>query len=373
MKKSITQNVLAWLSILFLLLIIEPVYAERIKDLAQISGVRSNALIGYGLVVGLDGSGDKTGQAPFTAQSLRSMLGELGVTVPATVQMQSKNVAAVAIHAELPPFARPGQKIDITVSSIGNATSLRGGSLLMAPLKGADGEVYAIAQGNLVVGGLGAQGRDGSKLSVNIPSVGRIPGGATVERALPDVFANSDVITLHLNQSDFTTAARMVTALNTTLGMGMARAVDGGSVVVQTPTDNNARVDLLARIENIELAPGNAPAKVIINARTGTVVMGAQVRVRPAAISHGSLTVTVTESAQISQPNALGNGQTVVVPQSTITANNSDGRMFYFEGGATLEEIVRAVNALGAAPGDLVAILEALKQAGALSAELEII
>jgi len=369
MKKHIKQH----LYCLLIWLIISPVHAERIKDLAQISGVRSNALIGYGLVVGLDGSGDKTGQAPFTAQSLRSMLGELGVTIPPNIQMQSKNVAAVAIHAELPPFARPGQKIDITVSSIGNAASLRGGSLLMAPLKGADGEIYAIAQGNLVVGGLGAQGRDGSKLSINIPSVGRIPNGATVERALPEIFTNNNEITLYLNQSDFTTTARMVTALNTTLGAGSARAIDGGSIIVQTPTDNNARVDLLARIENIELAPGNAPAKVIINARTGTVVMGGQVRVRPAAISHGSLTVTVTESAQVSQPNPLGNGQTVVVSQSAITANHSDGRMFYFTGGVTLEEIVRAVNAIGAAPGDLVAILEALKQAGALSAELEVI
>jgi len=369
MKKIIKP----YLYFLLVLFSVNSAHAERIKDLAHISGVRSNALIGYGLVVGLDGSGDKTGQAPFTAQSLRSMLGELGVTIPPNIQMQSKNVAAVAIHAELPPFARPGQKIDITVSSIGNASSLRGGSLLMAPLKGADGEVYAIAQGNLVVGGLGVQGRDGSKLSVNIPSVGRIPGGATVERALPEVFANNNEITFYLNQSDFTTTARMVTALNNTLGAGSARAIDGGSIIVQTPTDNNARVDLLARIENIELTPGSAPAKVIINARTGTVVMGGQVRVRPAAISHGSLTVTVTESAQVSQPNALGNGQTVVVPQSSITASHSDGRMFYFAGGVTLEEIVRAVNAIGAAPGDLVAILEALKQAGALTAELEVI
>jgi len=355
------------------LIIALPVHAERIKDLAQVSGVRSNALIGYGLVVGLDGTGDKTGQAPFTAQSLRSMLGEFGVTIPAHIQVQSKNVAAVAIHAELPPFARPGQKIDITVSSIGNAVSLRGGSLLMTPLKGADGEIYALAQGNLVVGGFGAQGRDGSRLSVNIPSVGRIPSGATVERGLPESFTSSQDIILQLHQSDFTTAARMVKALNNHLGLGAAQALDGGSIQVHAPIDTDARIELLATIEAIELAPGSAPAKVIVNARTGTVVMGGQVRVRPAAISHGSLTVTINESVQVSQPNALAPGQTVVAPQSSLSASTTEGRMFHFEGGTTLEDIVRAVNAVGAAPGDLVAILEALKQASALSAELEII
>ena len=349
-----------------------PAHAERIKDIAQVGGVRGNALVGYGLVVGLDGSGDRTSQAPFTVQSLKNLLGELGVNVPSNVNPQLKNVAAVAIHAELPPFAKPGQTIDITVSSVGNAVSLRGGSLLMAPLKGADGQVYAIAQGNLVVGGFGAQGKDGSRVSVNIPSVGRIPNGATVERGLPDVFSGGE-ITLNLHQNDFTTVSRMVSALNATFGEGAARAVDGVTVAVQTPTDPGARIGMLARIENVELSPGTAPARVVVNSRTGTVVIGSQVRVSPAAIAHGSLTVTVSESAQISQPNAFAGGQTVAVPQSTITASNEGSRMFRFDGGATLDEIVRAVNEVGAAPGDLIAILEALKQAGALSADLEVI
>ncbi|MCD7100251.1 flagellar basal body P-ring protein FlgI [Stenotrophomonas sp. MMGLT7] len=350
-----------------------PAAAERIKDLAQVGGVRGNALVGYGLVVGLDGSGDRTSQAPFTVQSLKNMLGELGVNVPSSVNPQLKNVAAVAIHAELPAFAKPGQPIDVTVSSIGNSVSLRGGSLLMAPLKGADGQVYAIAQGNLVVGGFGAQGKDGSRISVNVPSVGRIPNGATVERALPDVFAGSGEITLNLHQSDFTTVSRMVAALDDNFGPGVARAVDGGTVAVRAPTDPGARIGMLARIENLELTPGSAPAKVVVNARTGTVVIGSLVRVSPAAISHGSLTVTISESANVSQPNAFGGGQTVVTPQSNVSASQEGNRMFKFEGGTTLDEIVRAVNEVGAAPGDLIAILEALRQAGALSAELEVI
>lgn len=363
----------AVLALLAVFAVVAPASAERIKDLAQVGGVRTNALVGYGLVVGLDGSGDRTSQAPFTVQSLKNLLGELGVNVPANVNPQLKNVAAVAIHAELPPFAKPGQPIDITVSSIGNAVSLRGGSLLMAPLRGADGQVYAIAQGNLVVGGFGAQGKDGSRVSVNVPSVGRIPNGATVERALPDVFNGGGDITLNLHKNDFTTVSRMVAALNNAFGDGAARAIDGVTVSVQSPSDPGARIGLLARIENLELTPGSAPAKVVVNARTGTVVIGSQVRVGAAAISHGSLTVTINENTNVSQPNAFGNGQTVATPQSTITATNDGSRMFKFTGGTTLDEIVHAVNAVGAAPGDLIAILEALKQAGALSAELEVI
>ncbi len=243
----------------------------------------------------------------------------------------------------------------------------------MAPLRGADGQVYAIAQGNLVVGGFGAQGKDGSRVSVNVPSVGRIPNGATVERALPDVFNGGGDITLNLHKNDFTTVSRMVAALNNAFGDGAARAIDGVTVSVQSPSDPGARIGLLARIENLELTPGSAPAKVVVNARTGTVVIGAQVRVGAAAISHGSLTVTINENTNVSQPNAFGNGQTVATPQSTITATNDGSRMFKFTGGTTLDEIVHAVNAVGAAPGDLIAILEALKQAGALSAELEVI
>ncbi|MGN6223269.1 flagellar basal body P-ring protein FlgI [Pseudoxanthomonas sp.] len=349
--------------------------AERIKDLAQVGGVRSNPLVGYGLVVGLDGTGDRTSQAPFTVQSLKNLLGELGVNVPPNVNPQLKNVAAVAIHADLPAFAKPGQPIDITVSSIGNATSLRGGSLLMAPLRGADGEVYAIAQGNLVVGGFGAQGRDGSKVSVNVPSVGRIPNGAIVERAVPNAMNDgSGSVTLNLHQADFTTVSRMVAALDQRFGAGAAYAVDAVTVAVRAPADAGGRVNFLAQVENLELTPGSAPAKVIVNARTGTVVIGAQVQVMPAAVTHGSLTVTITESANVSQPNAFNRGgQTVVTPQSNVQVTSEGNRMFKFEGGTSLDEIVRAVNEVGAAPGDLIAILEALKQAGALRAELEII
>ncbi|HVK53371.1 MAG TPA: flagellar basal body P-ring protein FlgI [Pseudoxanthomonas sp.] len=358
------------------MMVIPAARAERIKDLAQVGGVRSNPLVGYGLVVGLDGTGDRTSQAPFTVQSLKNLLGELGVNVPSNVNPQLKNVAAVAIHAELPAFAKPGQPIDITVSSIGNATSLRGGSLLMAPLRGADGEVYAIAQGNLVVGGFGAQGRDGSKVSVNVPSVGRIPNGATVERAVPNAMGEDagGNITLNLHQADFTTVSRMVDALQARFGNGSAAAVDAVTVVVRAPQDPGSRVMFMAQVENLELNPGSAAAKVVVNARTGTVVIGSNVTVMPAAVTHGSLTVTITESAEVSQPNSFTRGgQAVVVPQSTVTVNQEGNRMFKFEGGTSLDEIVRAVNEVGAAPGDLIAILEALKQAGALRAELEII
>lgn len=347
--------------------------AARVKDLAAVAGVRGNALVGYGLVVGLDNSGDRTSQSQFTVQSLKNMLGELGVNIPPGVNPQLKNIAAVAIHAELPPFAKPGQTIDITVSSVGNAISLRGGSLLLAPLKGADGQVYALAQGNLVVGGFGAEGRDGSRVSVNIPSVGRIPNGATVERALPDVFAGASELTFNLHDNDFTTVSAMVNAINARFGDGMARAVDGGSVAVRSPADPGARIELLAQLENIEVVPGAAPAKVVVNARTGTVIIGSQVTVGPAAISHGALTVSISENLAVSQPNAFGQGGTTVTPQSSVSVEQDGSHMFKFTGGTTLDEIVRAVNAVGAAPGDLIAILEALRQSGALRAELEVI
>jgi len=367
-------GLLAWIG-LVLLCLAPAARAERIKDLAQVGGVRSNPLVGYGLVVGLDGTGDRTSQAPFTVQSLKNMLGELGVNVPANVNPQLKNVAAVAIHADLPAFAKPGQPIDITVSSIGNATSLRGGSLLMAPLRGADGEVYAIAQGNLVVGGFGAQGRDGSRVSVNVPSVGRIPNGATVERTVPNALDSGDgTVTLNLHRADFTTVSRMVAALDQSFGSGSAYAIDAVTVAVRAPADVSRRVNFLAQVENLELTPGSAPAKVIVNARTGTVVIGAQVQVMPAAVTHGSLTVTITESANVSQPGAFSRGgDTVVTAQSNVSVSQEGNRMFKFEGGTSLDEIVRAVNEVGAAPGDLIAILEALKQAGALRAELEVI
>lgn len=348
--------------------------AERLKDIASVAGVRSNQLIGYGLVVGLVGSGDQTSQTPFTVQTFNNMLTEFGIVVPPGTRIQTKNVAAVAIHAELPAFSRPGQTIDITVSSIGNAKSLRGGSLLMTPLKGIDGQVYAIAQGNLVVGGFGAEGADGSRITVNVPSVGRIPNGATVERAVTSPFASGDHLVFNLNRPDFTTAKRVVDQINNTFGPGVAQAQDAGSITVRAPLDPNQRVDYMSMVENLEVDQGNAAAKIVINSRTGTIVIGQDVRVKPAAVTHGGLTVTISENFQVSQPDApFTDGETVVTPSSQINIEEGDSRMFVFNPGVSLDEIVRAVNQVGAAPGDLMAILEALKQAGALNAELVII
>jgi flagellar P-ring protein precursor FlgI len=346
---------------------------QRIKDLAVVQGVRSNQLIGYGLVVGLDGTGDQTSQAPFTTQSLKNWLAQLGVVVPPNVNPQLKNVAAVSVHAMLPPFSKPGQPIDVTINSIGNAKSLRGGSLLVTPLRGLDGQVYAIAQGQLVVNGFGASANDGSKVTVNVPTSGRIPNGATVERAVAASIGAPDSLTLGLRTADFTTATRVAERINRELGTGAAVPVDAVSVRVQAPTDPAQRVSFVSFLENLELAPGDAPARVIINSRTGTVVIGSHVRVSPAAVAHGSLTVTIKESIGVSQPNAFARGETVAVPDSAIDVEQKDSRMFLFAPGVSLDEIVRAVNQVGAAPGDLVAILEALQQAGALRAELIVI
>ncbi len=349
------------------------VQAERIKDLADVAGVRSNQLLGYGLVVGLDGSGDQTSQTPFTVQSLKSMLNQLGISIPPGVNPQVKNVAAVTVSAVLPAFSKPGQNIDVTVSSIGNAKSLRGGTLLMTPLKGADGEVYALAQGNLVVGGFGAEGSDGSKITVNVPSVGRIPNGASVERAVANGFNQGNFLTLNLHRADFTTANRLSTAINDVIGPGTASALDGSSVRVNAPLDSAQRVSYIAMLENLQVQPGEAAAKIIVNSRTGTVVIGKNVKVMPAAVSHGSMTVTISEEPTISQPGPLAGGQTAVVPGSDIAIEEENNRMFLFDPGVDLQEIVRAVNQVGAAPGDLMAILEALKEAGALRAELIVI
>lgn len=349
--------------------------AERIKDLASVAGVRNNQLTGYGLVVGLDGTGDQTSQTPFTVQSIANMLTQYGITVPPGVNMQLKNVAAVTVHADLPPFSKPGQTIDVTVSSIGNAKSLRGGSLLMAPLRGADGNVYAIAQGNLIVGGFGATGNDGSRVTVNIPSAGRIPNGATVERSVPSDFLTREAVVLNLHVPDFTTSHRLASLINTTLGEGSAQSLDAVSVSLRAPVDPLQRTSFIAHVENLEIDPGEGPARVIINSRTGTVVIGSNVRVTPAAVSHGSLVVTISEQPYVSQPIApfSNAGQTVVVPDSEVDVEQEDSSMFLFNPGTSLEEIVQAVNRVGAAPGDLVAILEALKQAGALRAELIVI
>ncbi|WP_279304933.1 flagellar basal body P-ring protein FlgI [Pseudohalioglobus lutimaris] len=347
--------------------------ADRIKDLATIQGVRSNQLIGYGLVVGLDGSGDQTTQTPFTVQSVKNMLAKLGVVVQG-VDPQLKNVAAVMVHAELPPFARPGQTIDITVSSLGNAKSLRGGALLMTEMRGADGQVYAMAQGNLTVSGFGAEGADGSSIAVNVSNSGRIPNGATVEREVGNPFADDNSLVISLNTPDFTTATRMVASINENFGGGVAAAIDGATIEIAAPADLGEKVAFISVLENLAVDPASAPARVIVNSRSGTVVIGSQVRVSPAAVAHGNLSVSVTENYQASQPAPFARrGDTVVTPDSQVTVEEEDVRMFYLDPGITLRELVDAVNKVGAAPGDLVAILEALEQAGALRAELIVI
>jgi flagellar P-ring protein precursor FlgI len=301
------------------------------------------------------------------------MLAKFGVTIPPNVNPQLKNVAAVTVHAELPPFAKPGQSIDVTVSSIGNAGSLRGGSLLMTPLRGIDGEVYAIAQGSLVVSGFGVAGKDGSRVVLNVPSGGRIPNGALVERGVPTDFGAQPFVTLNLRTPDFTTASRLAEGINQKFGADTARTLDGISVRVAAPQEASQRIGFLAMLEQLEIEPGEAAARVVVNSRTGTVVIGSRVRVMPAAVAHGSLAVTITERIDVSQPNAFAEGETVAVPRSGVEVEQNEGRMFVFGAGVDLEEIVRAVNRVGAAPGDLVAILEALQQAGALRAELIVI
>lgn len=368
----------AWLQIVLMLVLLplcSAAAAERIKDLASVAGVRTNQLTGYGLVVGLNGTGDQTSQTPFTVQSVVNMLTQFGITIPPGTNLQLKNVAAVTIHTELPPFSKPGQTIDVTVASIGNAKSLRGGSLLMAPMRGADGNIYAMAQGNLIVGGFGASGNDGSRVTVNVPSAGRIPNGATVERTVSNDFHTRQSIVLNLHSPDFTTADRMAKLINETMGPGVGTAIDAVSINIRAPQDPMQRTSFLAMLENLDVTPGEGPARVIINSRTGTVVIGSNVRVMPAAVSHGSLVVTISEQPFASQPIApfSDSGQTVVLPDSEVSIDQQESSMFLFEPGSSLDDIVKAVNRVGAAPGDLVAILEALKQAGALRAELIVI
>lgn len=350
--------------------LIQTVYAERIKDISSIAGVRDNQLIGYGLVVGLNGTGDSD---TLTTQTIGSMLRQFGISLPQGTNLNMDNIAAVVVHGNLPPFAKRGQKIDITVSSLGSAESLHGGSLLMTPLKGIDGNVYAIAQGNLIVGGFGVEAQDGSSISVNIPSAGRIPNGATVERMVATSFGMGQHIVLNLHEPDFTTANRVADAINEWIGVGTAQPLDGSSVQVNAPVDHAQRVAFASLVENIEVTPGDASAKVIVNSRTGTVVIGRNVTVTEAAVSHGSLVVTITDNPVISQPGPLSEGDTVVVPNTDIEIEQEENRMFLFNPGIKLDDIVQAVNDVGAAPGDLVAILEALKQAGALRAELVVI
>ncbi len=347
-------------------------HAERIKDVVSVQGVRSNQLAGYGLVVGLDGSGDQTTQTPFTVQSIVSMLSQLGVSLPPGTSLQLKNVAAVMVTTSLPAFAKPGQNLDVTVSSLGNAKSLRGGTLVMTPLKGADGQVYAIAQGNLMVGGAGASA-GGSSAVVNHLSAGRIPGGATVERAVDAPLGQGDFVNLELTQSDFTTANRVVQAINRKFGEGTANAADGRQVQVRAPRDVNQRVAFLAQVENLPVQPGNGAAKIILNARTGSVVMNQTVEVESCAVAHGNLSVTISADNQVSQPNPLSQGETVATQNAQIEIKAQKGELVVLPSSASLGEVVKALNAVGATPQDLLSILQAMKASGALRAELEVI
>ena len=349
-----------------------PAQAERIKDIAAIQGVRANQLAGYGLVVGLDGTGDQTTQTPFTTQSIASMLTQMGVNLPPGVNMQLKNVAAVMVTADLPPFSQSGQTLDVTVSSIGNAKSLRGGTLVMTPLKGADGQVYAMAQGSLAVGGAGASA-NGSKAQINHLSVGRIPAGATVERGVATALGESGSINVELRQSDFSTAARVVDAINARFGKDTARALNGRVVQVKTPVGESERVAFLGAVESLEVDPAAAMAKVIVNARTGSVVMNQKVMLDPSAVSHGNLSVIINTQPVISQPAPFSRGETVVTAQSEIEIRQQPGEVMLLKGGASLADVVKALNSIGATPQDLLAILQALKASGALRAELEVI
>lgn len=348
-----------------------PAQAERLKELASIQGVRDNPLIGYGLMVGLDGTGDQTMQTPFTTQSLNNMLQQLGITIPAGVNMQLKNVAAVMVTATLPSFARPGQNIDVTVSSMGNAKSLRGGTLLMTPLKGVDGATYAIAQGNMVVGGAGASA-NGSKVQINQLSSGRIPGGALVERSVEAPVGGEGMFTLELNRSDFGTAQRAVEAINRQFGPGTADAMDARVIRVRAP-EPQERVGFLARLEGLEVTPTQAVARVVINARTGSVVMNQAVRVNDCAVAHGNLSVVINTEPVISQPGPFSGGSTVATQTSQISIAQGGGALQMVRGGASLSDVIKGLNSLGANPQDLVSILQAMKTAGALRAELEII
>ena len=368
MRPSLVATVLVACAAAFAL----PAHAVRVKEVAAVQGVRANALVGYGLVVGLDGTGDQTTQTPFTTQSMNAMLQQMGVTVPAGAGMQLKNVAAVMVTAQLPPFAQPGQAIDVNVSSIGNAKSLRGGTLIATPLKGADGQIYALAQGNLVVGGAGASA-NGSKVQINHLSAGRIPEGASVERSVPTPLLDGDTVQLGLQAADFETARAVAAAINKAKGADTAVALDGRSVRVRAPQSPGERVAFLADIENLDVALARPAARVVLNARTGSVVMNDAVTLGACAVAHGNLSVTISTTPQVSQPNPFGQGSTVESAKSDIAITQQGGSLVQMPAGTKLADVVKALNALGATPMDLLAILQAMKSAGALNAEIEVI
>ena len=354
--------------------------ADRLKDLTSIAGVRSNQLVGYGLVVGLPGTGD--GSSTLTLQSMQALISQLGMNTSSILDLNGKNSAAVIVTAELPAFSKPGQRLDVTVSTLGQSKSLRGGTLLMTPLLGADGETYAVAQGNLLVGGLGVEGDDGSSLIVNIPTVGRVPGGGTVERLIETTFLETDNLVLNLHQGDFSVTNQVAEAINDIFGSDVAVPLDARSVRVRAPLDPSQKVSFVSMLENIEIEPERTSARVVVNARTGTIVIGGDVRVTPAAVTHGSLTVRVDENKDITQANNLAvtdgvavtaAGEAVATANTEITVEEEPARAFVFDPGIELSTIVEAINGVGASPADLVAILEALREAGSLRAELVVI
>ena len=349
-----------------------PAQAMRLKEVASVQGVRTNQLVGYGLVVGLDGTGDQTTSTPFTTQSINALLQQMGVTVPAGTSMQLKNVASVLVTAQLPPFAQPGQQVDVTVSSLGNAKSLRGGTLIATPLKGADGQIYALAQGNLIVGGAGASAA-GSKVQINHLSAGRVPEGATVERAVPTPLNQGEYLQLDLNANDYNTAREVARAVNAKMGSGVAQAMDGRVVRVRMPESVDARVAFMADIENLPLELAAPAAKIVINARTGSVVVNQTVTLNPCAVAHGSLSVTINSTPVVSQPGPLSSGTTVSRDKAEITIKQEPGSLIQLPAGTKLADVVKALNSLGATPQDLLAILQAMKTAGALNAEIEVI
>jgi flagellar P-ring protein precursor FlgI len=372
---NMLTRMLSWLAALAILaglqLAAPGAQAERIKDLGAFEGLRSNQLVGYGVVVGLAGTGDDS--LDYATQGVKGVISRFGLTLPPGVNPALKNAAAVLVTADLPAFAKPGQRLDVTVSALGKSKSLRGGTLVLTPMRGADGEIYAMAQGNLAVGGLGVSGADGSQLSVNVPSAGRIPSGASVERAVATGFDTSPALTFNLAEADLTTALRVADAINLSFGDQRAKALDGVSIAVAAPQGAESRIMMMGLIENIQVKPADPPAKVIVNARTGTVVINGSVRISPAAVSHGKLTVTVQETPRVVQPAPFSRGETAIEPSSDLAAEEERNPMFLFKGGASLADIVKAVNAVGASPSDLVEILGALKQAGAMRAELEVI